>query len=214
VDETKLQELFPKLTPFAAEYLLAAMAEFGITTPQRQAAFLAQLAHESGEFTRWEENLNYSWHGLRKVFPKYFPANDLAKAYHRQPERIANRVYANRMGNGGPLSGDGWRYRGRGPLQLTGKANYKKFGDLLGVDLISHPARAASPEVGFRIAGAYWRENGLNELADKGEFKAITILINGGLNGLEHREAYYERLKSALGIESEDSNGQSKAHGV
>jgi putative chitinase len=180
--------------------LAAAMARYGIDTPARVAAFLAQLAHESGQLQRWSENLSYRWPRLREVFPKYFRTDDDAKPFDRQPERIANRVYANRMGNGAEASGDGWRYRGRGPIQLTGKDNYRACGAGIGVDLVSDPGRLESPEAGCLAAGWFWNARGLNALADAGDFVAITRRINGGTIGLEERRMFWERAKAALGI--------------
>jgi putative chitinase len=204
ITETQLSQIMPNLKPARrAECLPAlvrAMEEFEINTPLRAAAFLAQLAHESAELARFEENLNYSWQGLRKIFKKYFRTDAEARAFHRQPERIANRVYGSRMGNGPEASGDGFRYRGRGPIQITGRANYKKYGDLLGLDLVGNPAQAATPEVGFRTAGVYWRENRLNDFADQQKFVTVTRLINGGTVGLEDRQKFYERAKSVLGV--------------
>jgi hypothetical protein len=144
--------------------------------------------------------LNYSGQGLRAVFKKYFPTDADAKAFHRQPQKIANRVYANRMGNGSEASGDGWKYRGRGPLQITGRANYQACSELLNVDLVANPDLAATPAAGFRTAGLFWRRNKLNDLADQQQFKTITLRINGGLNGLDDRLVYYNRAKTALGI--------------
>jgi predicted chitinase len=117
----------------------AAMRRFEIDTPPRMAAFSAQLAHESGQLQRWAENLSYRWERLRQVFPKYFPSDEAARPFDRKPERIANRVYANRMGNGPESSGDGWRYRGRGPIQLTGRDNYRACGQGIGVNLAADP---------------------------------------------------------------------------
>lgn len=181
-----------------ASILEEVAAEFEITTPNRLAAFLAQLCHESQEFTRFEENLNYSWQGLRKTFPKYFKTDEVAKGYHRQPERIANRVYANRLGNGNEASGDGWKFRGRGPIQLTGRNNYIGYGALLGLALTTYPDLLLRPEFGFRAAGHFWQQNYLNSLADEGKFEAITKVINGGLNGQEEREAYYQRFLKTI----------------
>jgi putative chitinase len=204
ITETQLSQIMPNLKPArraeCLPALLRAMEEFEINTPLRAAAFLAQLAHESAELARFEENLNYSWQGLRKIFSKYFRTDAEAQPFHRKPERIANRVYGGRMGNGAEASGDGFRYRGRGPIQITGRANYKKYGDLLGLDLVGSPAQAATPEVGFRTAGVYWRENKLNDFADQQKFVTITRLINGGEVGLEDRRKYYERAKSVLGV--------------
>ncbi|MEP0546747.1 MAG: glycoside hydrolase family 19 protein [Rhodothermales bacterium] len=158
-------------------HLHAAMEEFEINTPLRQAAFLAQLAHESGEFRYMEE----IW-GPTAAQKRYEPPSSLAR----------------RLGNTEP--GDGFRYKGRGPIQVTGRDNYRRYGGLLGLDLEAEPEQAATPEVGFRIAGLYWHKNGLNELADVEHFKTITKRINGGYNGLEDRRRYYERARTALGI--------------
>jgi putative chitinase len=185
-----------RLTPA----LDAAMARYEIDTPTRMAAFLAQLAHESGQLQRWSENLGYRWQRLREVFPKYFKTDADAQAFDRQPERIANRVYGGRMGNGPETSGDGWRYRGRGPIQLTGKDNYRACGADIGVDLVNQPERLETPEVGCLAAGWFWAKRGLNALADAGDFVAITKKINGGLIGLEEREAFWERAKAAFGV--------------
>lgn len=178
----------------------AAMQRFDITTPAREAAFLAQLAHESGELRRWTENLNYGWTGLRKTFPKYFATDVDAQAYDRKPERIANRVYGDRLGNGPEASGDGWRYRGRGPIQLTGKDNYQACGRAIGVDLVGAPERVETPEVGCLAAAWFWASRGLNALADVGDFKTITRRINGGLIGFEDRAAFWRRAKGVFGV--------------
>jgi putative chitinase len=173
-----------------------------IDTECRMAMWLAQLAHESAGFTRFEENLNYSAAGLRSTFGKYFPTTELAERYARQPERIANRVYADRLGNGGEASGDGWKYRGRGELQLTGKANYAKYGAALGIDLVNFPDKAAEPDAGALIAALYWHDHGLNEIADAGDeasFAKITRKINGGMNGWPDRVHWWKRAKQHIG---------------
>jgi putative chitinase len=144
------------------EALGAAMARFEIDRPARQAAFLAQLAHESEQLSRRAENLNYRWPRLRQIFPKYFRTDAEAQAFDRQPERIANRVYGSRLGNGPEASGDGWRYRGRGPIQLTGKSNYVTCGSALGVDLVAEPELLETPEVGCLAAAWFWADKGLN----------------------------------------------------
>lgn len=187
-------------------HLLAAMARFEVNTPLRQAAFLAQLGHESGGLTAVEENLNYSAEALQRVFKKYFPTPEIAAKYARQPQRIANRVYANRMGNGDEASGDGWRYRGRGPIQLTGKANYEAAGKAMGLDLVGNPLSVAEPRIGSLVAGWFWSTNNLNKFADKDDNKSVSKIINTGstkaadsaVNGLPHRMALYEAGKSAL----------------
>jgi putative chitinase len=178
----------------------ASMRRFDISTPARMAAFCAQLAHESGQLQRWTENLSYRWERLRQVFPKYFPSDAEARPFDRQPERIANRVYANRMGNGPETSGDGWRYRGRGPIQLTGKDNYRACGQGIGVDLVADPELLAMPERGCLAAAWFWARSGLNALADAGDFVTITRRINGGLNGLAERREFWERAKAAFGV--------------
>lgn len=158
-------------------FLTAAMAEYEIKTPLRAAAFLAQLAHESVELRFMQE----LW-GPTPQQKKYEPPSDLAKT----------------LGN--TESGDGYRYRGRGPIQITGRDNYKKYGELLGVDLVANPDLAAKPEYGFQLAALYWKTKGLNELADAQDFRQITLRINGGYNGLIHRLEYYEKAKQALGV--------------
>lgn len=165
--------------------------EFQIITKLRKAHFLAQVSHESGDFRHTEENLNYSATGLMVTFPKYFPEKTGAIIYQRQPIAIASRVYANRMGNGDEGSREGWKYRGRGYIQLTGKENYQKFSDFTKIDFITNPDLLATPEYAMRSAGWFWKINGLNEIADQGTqdeiVKRITKRINGGLNGIEDR---------------------------
>lgn len=180
------------------EPLSEAMEEFEINTPRRMAAFLAQTAHESGNFKQIKENLNYSADGLRKIFTKYFKDVD-ADDYARQPEKIANRVYSNRMGNGDEASGDGWAFRGRGLIQLTGRTNYEHCGQALDVDLISEPGWLETPEGAAWSAAWFWDSRDLNELADAGDIKMITKRINGGFIGLEDRIEHYETALEALG---------------
>ena len=161
-------------------FLQAAMTEFAIESPARAAAFLAQLAHESGQFRFMEE----IW-GPTAAQRRYEPASTLAT----------------NLGNS--EVGDGRRFKGRGPIQITGRANYGRFGDLLGIDLVSEPARAALPEIAFRIAGLYWAKKGLNELADRATddaFREITRRINGGFNGLEDRRKFYAVARTVLGV--------------
>jgi putative chitinase len=169
-----------------------------INTPVRQAMFLSQLAHESGNFRFVVENLNYSADALRRVFGKYFTTDELANQYARQPERIANRVYASRMGNGNEASGDGWKYRGRGLIQLTGKDNYAAFSMQADNNALVEPELVAEPELAVDSAGWFWTTNRLNQLADTGDVKAVTRRINGGFNGLADREAKYNKLINLL----------------
>ena len=175
--------------------------KFGITTPLRAAHFISQCIHECAELKAFEENLNYSEKGLLKVFPKYFNA-ETAKQYARKPEKIANRVYANRMGNGNEASGDGWKYRGRGSIGLTGRSNYLAYstsGFCIG-DLIAHPEWLAKSPGCYKSAMWFWWKNGLNAIADTGDVNAVTKRVNGGYNGLDYRKKYLVRAKEALGI--------------
>jgi len=169
---------------------------YEINTPRRIAAFLAQCGHESGGWTVFEENLNYSAKGLMGIFKKYFPTEDLANAYARQPQKIANRVYANRMGNGPEDSNDGWTYRGRGPIQLTGKDNYRAFAEEMFEDwenLFNNPDWVnADREFALMSAIWFWNKNKLNREADAGDIKTMTRKINGGFIGLEDRIKHYE----------------------
>lgn len=178
-----------------------AMAEFNVDTPLRVAAFLAQAMHESGMFQHLRENLNYGWEGLRKTFPKYFPTDLEAQQYSRQAERIANRVYANRMGNGDEASGDGWRYRGVGIFQLTGADNLRACSiALFGDDrVLSDPALLEQPANACRSAAWFWSVNKLNQLADQEDMRGITKKINGGYNGLKERQENYDNILKAFG---------------
>jgi putative chitinase len=185
--------------PLMAEKWVVAVGatcrRFEVDTPERVAGFLSQVGHESGGFRYTSENLNYSPARLMQVFPKYFPNESLANAYGRQPEKIANRVYANRMGNGDETSGDGWRFRGRGLIQLTGKENYLAF--MMEADnmaLLEPDSVAVLPSLAADCAGWYWRKYGLNALADKRDVVGMTRRINGGTNGLDDRQMRYARL--------------------
>lgn len=175
------------------------MPEFKINTPLRICHFIAQIGHESASFKYNTENLNYSAQALQSVFNHYFPTSDLAEACARQPEKIANRVYANRMHNGDEASGDGWRYRGRGLIQLTGRENYALCSKSLQLDLVNNPALLATdPVMAVQGAGWYWQSMHLNILADMDDIKGITKVINGGDNGLADREAILARAKEIL----------------
>jgi len=174
--------------------LNAAMARFKINSPVRMAAFIAQVGHESGQLTRMVENLNYSADRLRAVWPNRFDAA-LAAQVARKPEQIANIVYAGRMGN--TLPGDGWKYRGRGLIQLTGANNYRAAA-ALGLDLVNHPELVEQPEAAALVAGWFWQSNGLNELAESGQFAKITRTINGGLTGHAERVALRDLAAKVL----------------
>lgn len=174
-----------------AEALDYALFEFGIVEPEQVAMFLAQCGHESAEFSVFRENLNYSWEGLRKTFKKYFPTDDVAKQYHRQPERIANRVYANRIGNGPESSGDGWKFRGRGPIQCTGRANYAACSKYLYDDenvLLNDPDILLEKRDGLLAALWFWDTRNLKSVKD---VTAATRIVNGGTHGLEDRIRIY-----------------------
>lgn len=160
--------------------------------PARLAGFLAQIAHESGGFNFIKENLNYSAKGLLATFKKYFPTEALAKQYERKPEKIANRVYANRMSNGPEESGDGYRFCGRGLIQLTGRANYTKFSADLDMSLEETIEYLETPNGAVASAGWFWDNNKLNQYCDSGDFITLTKRINGGTIGLEDRKHHYE----------------------
>jgi putative chitinase len=176
-------------------------AKFQINTPLRLAHFLAQCGHESGGFRATQENLNYSAKGLNGIFKKYFPTLDSALPYERKPEKIANKVYANRMANGSEASGDGYRFRGRGYIQLTGKDNYTQFGKAIGEDILSNPD-VVSGKYALLSAAWFWSKNGLNNLSDGGANDAvvttITKRVNGGTIGLADRIKHFKEYYSLL----------------
>ncbi|MBR2239965.1 MAG: glycoside hydrolase family 19 protein [Bacilli bacterium] len=172
---------------------------YGINTPLRLAHFLAQVLHESGHLKYKSENLNYSAQALLKVFPKYFKTTADANAYARQPVKIANRVYANRMGNGNEASGEGWKYRGRGLLQITGRSNYEQCGKYINSDLMHYPdSILGDPDLNVKVACWYWTTRNLNQFADNDDIVTITKKINGGLNGLQDRTTVLQKAKLIL----------------
>jgi len=181
------------------EALEQALPDYDINTPERVAAFMAQTAHESGEYRAIKENLNYRAVTLRKVFPKYFPTDELAAAYAQKPEKIANKVYANRMGNGPEESGDGYRYCGRGLIQLTGKNNYQAFADSIEITPEEVSEYLATFEGAVQSACWFWEANNLNQWADKGDMIMLTKKINGGTIGLEDRINHYNHILHVLG---------------
>lgn len=170
--------------------------KYAINTPQRQACFLAQVMHESGGFKFLSENLNYSATALMRTWGSRFPDLDTADKYAHNPEKIANKVYAGRMGN--IEEGDGWKYRGRGLIQLTGRENYANFGHNASVDVLSNPDLLTTPEYATLSAGFFWNKRNLNEYADKMDIEGITKKINGGTNGLEDRKARTQKVLSVL----------------
>ena len=168
--------------------LLDTFAKYEINTPQRQSAFIGQCAHESGNFKVLQENLNYSAKGLMATWSSRFPDMDTAERYERQPEKIANKVYA-RADMGNTDDGDGWKYRGRGVIQLTGKNNYRACGEALGINLMENPDLILEPKYACLSAGWFWNKRGLNTLADASDIETITKRVNGGLHGLLDRQA-------------------------
>jgi putative chitinase len=189
----QLRSIFPKINSALLAPINETMVKYTITAQRRKASFLAQCGHESAYFTRFEENLNYSAAGLTTTFGKYFNAVTAAQAA-RQPQKIANIVYANRMGNGNTASNDGWTFRGRGAIQLTGKDTYLAFGkDMKIVSLSDVVAFISTPRGAIMSAGWFWSTRGLNALADADQITAQTKKINGGTNGLEERVKLYKK---------------------
>jgi len=199
----QLVQVLPRASATAATLvpeLNLSMLAYGIDNPARIAAFIAQLGVESGQFTCLVENLHYSAQRLAAIWPNRFSdgkgqPNALAIQLGGNPEAIANSVYAGRLGNGPEESGDGWRYRGRGLLQVTGRENYRKVGAALKVDLEATPELLEQPHYACQSAACFWADHELNDLADSGDFKTITLRINGGLNGYDERVKFWEVAK-------------------
>jgi putative chitinase len=181
------------------EALNKILPDYEIDTPQRVAAFIAQCAHESGNFTALHENLNYRAESLTRTWPRHFPTMEIANQYARQPERIANRAYANRMGNGDEASGDGWRYVGRGLIQLTGKDNYSWFAASIETPVEEIPAYLQTFEGAVQSACWFWETNNLNQWADRGDILTLTKRINGGTIGLDDRIKHYNHALHVFG---------------
>lgn len=200
-----LTEMFPNANHDRLEKYIEPLKKtcdvYNITTPRRIACFLAQIGHESGGFRYTSENLNYSDTALLSVFKKYFKTQMDAAQYARKPELIANRVYASRMGNGNEQSGDGWKHRGRGLIQITGKDNYSALATSLDKTIDETIDYLETPEGATMSAGWYWDSTKLNKLADKGDMKRITRKINGGYNGLKDRIELYNTACDILGID-------------
>jgi len=200
--QAKFEEIIGK-NPYADhwfEALCEILPDYDINTVPRVAAFLAQTAHESGGYKAIKENLNYKAESLMKVFPKYFPNQELAEQYAHNQEAIANRVYGGRMGNGDEHSGDGYAYCGRGLIQLTGHDNYKAFADSLSSSMEEIVEFLQTFEGCVQSACWFWETNDLNTLADSGDIKAMTKRINGGYIGLEDRVKHYEHALEVLGV--------------
>ena len=201
LSEKQLAELIPK-NPYVDHWHHAmeqCLPDYDINTPRRVAAFVAQCAHESGGFRFLTENLNYRAESLVKTWPKYFNAGN-AGSYARNPQRIANRAYANRMGNGDEASGDGWRFCGRGLIQLTGRSNYQAFADSIETDINDIPDYLATFEGAVQSACWFWETNNLNKWADLGDILTLTKRINGGTLGLDDRMKHYTHALHVLGV--------------
>lgn len=209
ITEAQLKQIMPTSSNTAVwiKALNEAMERFEINTHHRGAAFLAQIAHESGELGRLVENLNYSAKRLMQVWPSRFSTLAKAQHYERNPEKLANYVYADRLGNGDEASGDGWKFRGRGLIQVTGRGNYQKAAKALGLALEQQPELLEQPGPAALSAAQFWQSHDLNEFADDrnnendaADFVTISIRINGGRAGLNERKRYWQKAKSVLGI--------------
>ncbi|NYZ15318.1 glycoside hydrolase family 19 protein [Azospirillum sp. RWY-5-1] len=219
MNRTLLTTLYPKAPSSHIDAIAAngdaVFSSFAITYgTNRLSYFLAQIGHESGGLTIFTENLNYSAQGLAATWPsryavkegsgykkdangKYVP-NDVANTLNRKPEAIANNCYADRMGNGNEASGDGWRFRGRGYIQITGRDAYRTLGGYCGLDLENNPDMASDPQHALTVACAFWKWKTINPSCDAGDFTKVTKLINGGTNGLADREAWLAKVEDAL----------------
>jgi len=202
--KAQLKQVLPK-NPYIDQWYHALeqlLPDYDITSPQRMAAFLAQCSHESGGFMVLKENLNYKPAALTRLFHKYFPTEELAKEYCARPnkqEAIANRVYASRMGNGDESSGDGYRFCGRGLIQLTGRSNYQNFADSLEMNINDVPEYLATFEGAAQSACWFWETNKLNKFVDNNDFRGLTKAINGGYIGLQDREHHYAMALQTFG---------------
>jgi len=197
-----LEQILPS-TPYLDEWYSALsklLPDYDIATPQRVAAFIAQCSHESGGFKTLKENLNYKAESLCKVFPKYFPNIELANQYAHQQEKIANKVYGSRMGNSNEASGDGYRYCGRGLIQLTGKDNYTAFAESIETPVEELPEYLSTFEGAVQSACWFWETNNLNQYADNGDILTMTKRINGGTIGIEDRKKHYDHALHVLGV--------------
>jgi putative chitinase len=200
--EQQLEEMIGK-NPYVQQChhaICQILPDYQINTKPRVAAFIAQCAHESAGFKFLKENLNYRAASLRKVFPKYFPDDAIAARYAGKQEMIANRVYGSRMGNGDEASGDGWRYCGRGLIQLTGKNNYEAFAESIETPVEEIPEYLATFEGAVQSACWFWETNNLNQWADKGDILTLTKRINGGTIGLDDRIKHYNHALHVLGV--------------
>lgn len=196
VNESQLAKLH--IGPQWVDPLNETFQRFGISTVRQQAGFIGQCSHECGNFRVLEENLNYRAATLMKLWPRRFPTLEIANQYAGNPKKIANMVYANRMGNRDEASGDGYRFRGRGCIQTTGSTNYFQAGKALGVDFWADPDLVATPKYAALTAGFFWSTHGLNAIADNLDYEKMTKKINGGLIGLEDRKKHIQDAISVL----------------
>ena len=204
MEPDQLRELYPRAPDDHIESFAARsdelLARFDITaSPTRLEYFLAQIGHESGGLTITTENLNYSAPRLCQVWPTRFADLDAASEFAGNPEKLANNVYASRMGNGSPESGDGWRYRGRGYIQITGRDGYESVGDIAGLDLVGEPDLASTAEQALLVACSFWEWKNINLLCEPGGFAPVTRRINGGTNGMADRRQWLGKVTRVLG---------------
>ena len=197
-DQLKLLKIDPALAPVFNE----TFQKWGIITPKQQSAFIGQCGHECGNFKILEENLNYSAERLMAIWPKRFPTMNVAQPYHRNPRKIANKVYANRMGNRDEASDDGWRFRGSGWLQLTGHDNFYHAGKACGVDFVMKPDLVRTPQYAAMTAGWFWATHNCNQLAEAGDWTGLTKKINGGTIGLNDRVHHTEMAMAIMSHQS------------
>jgi len=195
VSPEQLQRLH--INPELSDEFNETFERWGITTVRQQAGFIGQCGHESGNFRVLEENLNYAAERLMKIWPKRFPTIEVAKPYHRNPRKIANKVYANRMGNRDEASDDGWRFRGSGWVQLTGHDNFYHFSKAMGEDFVMKPDLVRTPLYAAQSAGWFWSTHKCNALAEAGDWTALTKRINGGTIGLEER---VKHIREAINV--------------
>jgi putative chitinase len=203
VTESQLRKLFPNAKEATVEAFSSKskplFREFGLSTKRiRTEYFLAQIAHETAALTRSVENLNYTAKRITEIWPSRFSTLSSAEPYAGNPEKLANKVYANRMGNGSPESGDGYRYRGRGYIQITGKEGYRQTGLHAGLDLVASPEKAIETAHALRVACAFWKWKDINPLCDKRDFEEVTRRINGGLIGYDDRKDWLKKVRKAL----------------
>jgi putative chitinase len=203
LSEDQIKEIYPRAkadrTASFAQQNADLFQRFGIdASPTRLCFFLAQIGHESGGLTITVENMNYSAKRLTQVWPKRFPTLASSQPFAGNPEKLGNSVYANRMGNGSPGSGDGFRYRGRGYIQITGRDGYKQVGAIAGLDLVGDSDLAADPRHALLVACSFWQWKKLNPICDTGDFVKVTRKINGGTNGMTDRRAWLDKVRRIL----------------